>query len=35
MMKTLLQAEESKKYPDLMLYLLGNLEDYAKQMGSP
>jgi hypothetical protein len=35
MIKTLLQAEESKKYPDLMLYLLGNLEDYAKQMGSP
>jgi hypothetical protein len=34
MMKTLLQAEESKKHPDLMLYLLGNLEDYAKQMGS-
>ena len=35
MIKTLLQAEESKKHPDLMLYLLGNLEDYAKQMGSP
>ena len=34
MTKTLLQAEESKKHPDLMLYLLGNLEDYAKQMGS-
>ena len=34
MMKTLLHAEESKKHPDLMLYLLGNLEDYAKQIGS-
>jgi hypothetical protein len=33
MMKTLMQAEESKRHPDLMLYLLGNLDDYAKQMG--
>lgn len=34
MMKTLLKAEESKRHPDLMVYLLGNLEDYARQMGS-
>lgn len=34
MMKTVLQAEESRKHPDLMRYLLGNLEDYAKQMGA-
>jgi len=34
MMKAVLEAEESKNHPDLMLYLLGNLEDYAKQLGS-
>jgi len=32
MTKILLEAEEGKKHPDLMLYLLGNLEDYEKQM---
>jgi hypothetical protein len=34
MTKTLIQAEESKEHSDLMRYLLGNLEDYARQMGS-
>jgi hypothetical protein len=32
MTKTLIEAEEGKRQPDLMLYLLGNLEDYEKQM---
>lgn len=32
MTRILLQAEEGKRHPDLMLYLLGNLEDYAKQI---
>lgn len=32
MTKILIEAEEGKRHPDLMLYLLGNLEDYEKQM---
>ena len=34
MTKVLVQAEEGKKHPDLMLYLLGNLEDYEKQIAA-